>query len=383
MQALLLGGTGFSGGSILKRFGNDGPIRSVRVASRKLERAERAASGSPCPATALHLDIGDAAAVEAAASEVDIILNAAGRAIETAPTAIRAALTTGTPYVDLSAEVDVTLQAEELIARLGAPRVPIVLGAGVHPGFVELLGCVAARELDAVSAVDMFLIAALEDYGAPEHFLPLFEGGWNGTEGLQTMCKMPALSAVQVTGGRRDVVRPAEALRSFSSLDGVTIDGFAMASAEPLSLHRALGGETDYRMTMAFWPPAANRIACEKAEHLMAGAIPFAPVMKAMWSEIKNEAQPRPRVHFWAVAQGSKDGKQATATAFCRQDWANQQRAIETTAGVFAYTAEAVARGDVGRSGILSPVELFDPDHVFRCLAAPDDPEVQVIVHAQ
>ncbi|MHA7836876.1 MAG: saccharopine dehydrogenase family protein, partial [bacterium] len=257
--------------------------------------------------------------------------------------------------------------------------IPLILGAGIHPGMIELLGVSAARALDTVSAVEMFMIATLQDYGAPERFLPLFEQGWNGIDGIQTLCKLPAMTAVQVRKGAREKILPENALRSFLTLEGEEVDGFAMATCEPLALHRALGGDIDARMTMSYWPPAANAIVREASRGFAEGDTRFAPTLQAMWSTIDAETRRPPSVHFWAIARGKKAGHSASTTAFSRQDWANQRGGAATTAGVAVFAAEAISRGEISQSGVLSPVDLFAPEEVFEALARPQSPDLHVV----
>ena len=53
MSALLLGGTGFFGGSILERLHKNGAIAHVQIASRSEARAARVATAAAVPARVL------------------------------------------------------------------------------------------------------------------------------------------------------------------------------------------------------------------------------------------------------------------------------------------------------------------------------------------
>lgn len=380
MKALLLGGSGFFGGHVLRQFQSKSPISEIIVASRSSESASKAAERANIAARAAWVDIDDPNSLFRAVTSVDLVLNAAGNATETAPKVIRAAMQAGRPYVDLSAEVDVLLSAEKLIAELGVPDCPIVLGAGAHPGMTEFLGMRAARELDHVDRVDMFLIAALKDYGPVEQFQKMFEQGWNGVNGLQTFCKFPGMTAVIIDGGGRQFLKPKNATTEISTPEGELISGFALATAEPLALTRAMEAGFDSSMNMSFWPPDANEIAQAAAPGFLNGGEQFAPVLEEMWKTIPREMRPHPRIHFWATAMGKKKGKTTTVSVFSPQDWGNQPGVASTTARMMAYTAEAIARGEVKKPGLLSPVDIFEPDDVFTSLAAPEEPEIQVKV---
>jgi hypothetical protein len=378
MKALLLGGTGFFGGNILKKLAQRRVIEHVQVASRSASKAAKVAATSDLSAAPIALDMDDATALGDAVESVDIVLNAAGNAPETAPPAIEAAVRAKKPYVDLSMEAAVLLKAEELIEHLGDPGVPIVLGAGIHPGYTELLGAHAAAALDTVSSVNLHMLAVLEDYGRPDVFIPMFQQGWAGIDGLQTMAKVTAHTAYRVIGGKREEVPHARNTQAFSTLDGHGVDGFVMPSIEALSLHRCFKGSVDTQMLLSFWPPAANEVSRRAAPGLLDGSKDFPTVLEEMWRTVEAEQRPKPLVHFWATARGQKSGQEAVATAFTAQDWGNQPGGTATTAAVFAFTAERVAIGQAKAAGLAAPVELFSAKDVFSVLAANALADVEV-----
>ena len=378
MRALLLGGTGFFGGSILERLHKDGAIDHVQIASRSEARAAKVTTAAAVPAGAVALDITDARALNEAVERADIVLNAAGNAPETAPAAIEAAIRAKKPYVDLSMEVTVLLKAEALIEEFGDPGVPIVLGAGIHPGYTEMLGAHAAAALDSVGSVNLHMLAVLEDYGRPEVFIPMFQQGWPGIDGLQTMAKVVALTAYRMKANQREAVSYESNAQTFRTLDGYEMHGFVMPSIEALSLYRVLNEGVDTQMLMSFWPPAANDISRKAAPKLQCGDEAFPVVLEAMWRTVEAEERPKPAVHFWAAARGKKDGKDTIATAFTEQDWGNQLGSIATTARMFALTVETVARGHVSEIGLVAPVELFSTAEVFSVLAGDDAANVEV-----
>jgi len=369
MRALLLGGSGFFGTAALEKVAPQGGISHVVIASRSAESAEEAARSARCATSTIALDIYDEAALSRAIEAVDLVLNAAGDAPRTAPLAIRAAINANKPYVDISAEVSVLLDAEKSAQATGAPQVPVVLGAGIHPGMVEFFGASAAAALDQVERIDMYMLATLEKYGPTDRFIPMFEAGWDGISGLQTMCTVPGMEAIQIRDGKRVLVAPGAEITAFDTLEGESLNGFPMATIEPLALHRCLPTVGTVTMNISYWPPAANEIVQSAAPGLVRGDQEFAVTMLSMWKTIADENRALPEVHFWAEAIGTKNGRPASAKAFSRQDWANQGGGRDTTASMLIYTAGAIARGDVRTSGFLAPVNLFDPDDVYSHLA--------------
>ena len=153
-----------------------------------------------------------------------------------------------------------------------------------------------------------------------------------------------------------------------------------MATCEPLNLSRSLTAVPDISMSISFWPAAANAIVAKGATELIRNQRPFAPIMKAMWETIEGEQGATPEIHFWATAKGELDGTPTQATVYGTQDWAKQQGGRYTTAATLHYTAEAMARGDIQESGLLAPVNLFDPDTLFTQLAGSADHGIQIEV---
>lgn len=92
--------------------------------------------------------IGDSAEVEAALSGCTAVLNCAGPFMHTAEPLMRAAIRTGTHYLDIAAELDSYRLAEVLNADAKAAGVMLLPGSG---GSVAMLGCLAGRAIARVT----------------------------------------------------------------------------------------------------------------------------------------------------------------------------------------------------------------------------------------
>ena len=102
----------------------------------------------------------------------------------------------------------------------------------------------------------------LEDYGRPDVFIPMFQQGWAGIDGLQTMAKVTARTAYRVRDGERESVRHDSGVQAFSTLQGHEVEGFVMPSIEALSLSRSLGAGIDTQMLMSFWLLIRETLRC-------------------------------------------------------------------------------------------------------------------------
>ncbi len=92
--------------------------------------------------------LNEGATVDAALSGVSVILNCAGPYMRTAEPLMRAAIRTGTHYLDIAAELDSYRLAEKLDAEAKAADVMLLPGSG---GSMAMLGCLAGHAAERVA----------------------------------------------------------------------------------------------------------------------------------------------------------------------------------------------------------------------------------------
>ena len=377
MKALILGGSGFFGSLTLKRLRDGGLFRELHIGSRNIEKASEICNSLGRSASSIPIDYSNPESLDRAVSAVDLVISTTGKSLQTTPPVIRSAIRQKTPYVDISVEVGVFQDAESLSDEIAAAGIPVILGAGIHPGVTELLAQTAARELDEVKGVEVFIIGPLKDYGDPERFIPLFESGWNGVSGLQTLVECLGTPAIHVRNGeRRSIEVPAD-IRSTINPEGIAIDMLPFASFEPLSIHRQWPS-ADTAVWLGLWPSAATRELRSSAIDLVNGDAQYSTVFRHIWELAAKDTGDLPKVHFWAKAQGIKNGAPHTVTAFSLEDWASNRGSAQTTANVLTFTVEAIASARVGEIGLLTPLDLFEPQDVFAAAADYDHAEVHV-----
>lgn len=145
---LLLGGTGAVGRGCFDVLTRLGGIHFV-LAGRDEARLRAVASGVDVEIA--RIDVTDAAAVAAAATHCDVVINCAGPSTRFSAQVAEVAIAAGVPYVDPGGD-------HALIDRLTAygTGVPVVLQAGVQPGLsgllLRLLALHRAGAIDDVTA---------------------------------------------------------------------------------------------------------------------------------------------------------------------------------------------------------------------------------------
>lgn len=150
-RVLLYGATGFSGGLIADRLlANDVDfILAGRNPALLAAMGERL--GRPWRAFAL----GDAAALDAALADVDVMVNAAGPFVYTATPAMAACLRTSTDYLDITGEWPVFEQAMALSAAAAEADVMLMPGAGVCIVATDCLLALALERNPDTTAVQL------------------------------------------------------------------------------------------------------------------------------------------------------------------------------------------------------------------------------------
>jgi saccharopine dehydrogenase-like protein len=132
-DVLVFGSTGAVGRGCLDVLTRRGDA-SLRIAGRDEARLREVASGIQADVEITRLDVTDVAAVTAAVSHCDVVINCAGPSQRLSAEVAGAAIAAGVPYVDPGGD-------HALRDRLAAaaPTAPVVLQAGVQPGLSGLL----------------------------------------------------------------------------------------------------------------------------------------------------------------------------------------------------------------------------------------------------
>lgn len=137
-NALLLGSTGAVGRSCLAVLAHRDDL-AVVVAGRDETRLREAASAVVGDIETTRLDVTDRAALDAALTRCDVIINCAGPSQQLSAQVAGAAIEAGVPYIDPGGD-------QALLDRYATAPVPVVLQTGVQPGLSGLLLRVLAEQ---------------------------------------------------------------------------------------------------------------------------------------------------------------------------------------------------------------------------------------------
>jgi len=149
---MIYGATGYTGrmaSEQAKAIGLD-----VILAGR--DAARLSALGSELGVETRTFSLEDTSAIDAALSNVAVVLNCAGPFKRTAEPLLRAAIRTGTHYLDVAAELDGYLLAESLDAEAIAAGVMLLPGSG---GSVAMLGSLASVAAESITQPKQISIA--------------------------------------------------------------------------------------------------------------------------------------------------------------------------------------------------------------------------------
>ena len=156
---IVLGGCGAVGSHAARTLALHETFDRVIVADLNLQRAQQLCNEWNAGGTeALQLDVDDAAAMRAALTGCDVVLNCTGPFYKYAVPTLQATLDAGVKcYVDVCDDVDATLAMLELDGVVRDAGAVALLGMGNSPGVTNLLGRLAADLLlDEVEAVDIY-----------------------------------------------------------------------------------------------------------------------------------------------------------------------------------------------------------------------------------
>lgn len=242
MRVLALGGAGAMGAVAVRTAACAGMAEHIVVADRDHAAAQRLArdlSAARVPVSARGIDITDDAELRRALSEADLVLNTVGPYYRFGLTVLRAAIDTGTHYLDICDDWEPTLQMLELDATARAAGVTAVIGMGASPGVSNLLAATAAAPLDSVR--DLYTawpvdVTAGGDETSRDQLI--------GTDGSPTAAAVHWMqqssgSITTVWAGSLAEQRPLRPV-TFKLPGGRDGTAYTVGHPEPVTLHRTL-----------------------------------------------------------------------------------------------------------------------------------------------
>ncbi len=153
MKVVTLGAGGGMGSTAARHLATIDAITELVLADLDAETATRTAASlpqSPASVNVATVDILDERSIRGLLDSADLVVNCSGPFFRLGVPALRAAIETGTHYVDICDDPDPTAAMFELDDAARRAGVVAVIGMGASPGLSNLLAVRAAGHLDAV-----------------------------------------------------------------------------------------------------------------------------------------------------------------------------------------------------------------------------------------
>ncbi|MEM7016320.1 MAG: saccharopine dehydrogenase NADP-binding domain-containing protein [Pseudomonadota bacterium] len=149
-----LGGAGGMGKTLARHLSQLEPIDTLIIADLDGEAASKFAdelkADARCQIVSQQVDILNEKSLSTLLAKTDFLANAAGPFFRLGVPTLRAAIKSGTPYLDICDDPEPTIQMMALDAEAKAAGVAALIGMGASPGLSNLMAKRAADRLDEV-----------------------------------------------------------------------------------------------------------------------------------------------------------------------------------------------------------------------------------------
>lgn len=388
MKVLALGGPGAMG-AVAVRVATQLPgVDEIVIADRDRDAAEllsRQLADAPVPVRAAKVDVTDDAGLRDALGPADLVVNTVGPYYRFGLTVLRAAIATGTHYVDICDDWEPTVQMLELDEIARSAGVCAVIGMGASPGVSNLLAATAAAHLDSVR----------DAYTAWPVDVPGAGSADDGTEVLLGPDGKPSAAAAHwmqqssgtistIHGGRLTTQRPLQPVR-LKLPGGREGTAYSIGHPEPITLHRTLGLTGDAVNLMVISPQTLayldvlrrdidrGRLTNETAAAQFAKPNPLR-FIRSLPAALRSKG-PGTLPPFFAAVTGSSNGRDHTVLAHL--NWAGPaddaaRRLLGDMAcatGIpLAVGMSQIIDGTARRPGVHPPDAVIDPKRFFTDL---------------
>ncbi|KAF7064607.1 hypothetical protein CFC21_070884 [Triticum aestivum] len=235
-RVLVLGGTGRVGGSTATALSKLRPDLNILIGGRNREKGESLASELGEQSEFVKIDTGNAAMLEKALEDVDLVVHTAGPFQREAEcTVLRAAISTKTAYIDVCDDMDYSWRAKAFHEEAKAQGVPAITTAGIYPG------------VSNVMAAELVSAARSED-GEPERLRFFYYTAGSGGAGptiLATSFLLLGEDVIAYNKGEEIKLKPYSGVLNIDFGKGVRKrDVYLLNLPEVKSAHKFLGVPT-------------------------------------------------------------------------------------------------------------------------------------------
>jgi len=243
MRVLALGGPGAMGAVAVRAATRLPGIEEIVIADRDGDAAEllsRQLADAPVPVRAVTVDVTDEAALRNTLAPMDLVVNTVGPYYRFGLTVLRAAIATGTHYIDICDDWEPTMQMLELDGTARSAGVCAVIGMGASPGASNLLAATAAAELDSVrDAYTAWPVDVPAGNAGDAAGVLLGPDGRPSAAAVHWMQQSSGTIST-VSSGRLVTQRPLCPV-SLALPGGRKGTAYSVGHPEPITLHRTLG----------------------------------------------------------------------------------------------------------------------------------------------
>ncbi|MDH6279730.1 saccharopine dehydrogenase family protein [Prescottella agglutinans] len=389
MRVLALGGAGAMGTEAVRTAVTLPGVTEIVVADRDYSAADALARGLSNVGVRVSprkVDVTDRLELYAALDGVDVVLNTVGPYYRFGLTVLRAAIETGTHYLDICDDWEPTLQMLDLDSEAAAAGVCAIVGMGASPGVSNLLAARAVRELDSV--VDVYTAWPVEGPGAgkdDEAEAQLM--GPDGQPSAAAVHWMQQISGtVAVVREGRIVQEPPLQAVSLSLPGGRRGTAYTVGHPEPVTLRRTLRPSGDSANLMLISPGTAAYLDVLRTDidegrltNETAAADLASPSIRRGLRSMARAAKfksPGALPSFFAAARGIKDGRRYTALARLADDTEDGTGLASLTSDMARATGiplalglSQIVDGTAVQAGVHPPDAVVDPDRFFHDLS--------------
>lgn len=364
MQALVLGGCGTMGKEVTRDLAQTSDFSRIVVADKDGARAQAFVDElGDHRLVAAAVDVTRRAEVEALLRECDVVANCT--TYHFGLDLVRLTIACHKPYVDLGGLFNTPRQLE-LSAQAEQAGVPIVLGCGATPGVTNLMAQAAAASMDVVERVEI-AFGSLRPLAASPGLLDTILEEFS-----------PTTSRFFYEDGRLVPVPPFSGARRIVFLPPVgTLETYYVPHSETHTIPRFLSKRPTHVSVRGSWHPeimAAMRLflayglTSEQPLAVDGASISPRKFLRAHLLARKEPIGDGPVAFFLRIdVTGRTRGEPATSTYRSSHptDWGAAGTARMT--GIPASIAlQALARGDVARTGVIGPEAAFEPHAFFQ-----------------
>ncbi|KXO90246.1 hypothetical protein AXK56_09050 [Tsukamurella pulmonis] len=343
-------------------------VDDLVVADLDRARAESVAAALPA-ATARRVDVADGVALRGFLADVDVVLSTVGPYYRFGADVLRAAVDTGTDYMDICDDWEPTAEFLELDGAARAAGICAVIGAGASPGLSTLLAAAAAARLDRVR--DLYTAWPVDAAGAAG----TGGGTMPGAAGVHWMHQCSG-TVVELAAGAPVRRAPLRAVR-LTLPGGRRGTAYTVGHPEPITLRRTVAPSGESACLMLLRPGTAayldvlrreidgGRLTPDGAAELLEPPS-WSRVLRSLpgaWTRRGAGTLPP----FFAAADGTVGGRDLRVCARLETDGALLQDMAAVT-GVPAALAAAQLPA-VRRPGVHPPDALLDGPRLFADLA--------------